>query len=77
MNQQILLSQIKEIDADLGQPDCQLINPFLVDQSTETIIPWLLNFSSQDIFMIHSDKILTIASPSPKFLKLYEDSITE
>jgi len=76
-NQQILLSQIKEVEADIGQPDCQLVNPFLLDQLTETIQPWLLSFSSQDIFMIHSDKILTIASPSPKLLKLYEDSITE
>ena len=28
VNQQILISQIEEIGADIGEPDCKLINPF-------------------------------------------------
>ena len=29
MNQQILISQIEEIGADIGEPDCKLVEPFI------------------------------------------------
>jgi len=46
-----------------------------LNQSNETLSSWLIDFSSQDTFMISSDKIITIAEPSEKLLKKYEDLI--
>ena len=74
-NNQILVSTIEEVGADVGEPDCKLTKPFLLNQSNETLSSWLIDFSSQDTFMISSDKILTIAEPSEKLLKKYEDLI--
>ena len=72
-NNQILVSNVEEVGADVGEPDCKLTKPFLLNQSNETLSSWLIDFSSQDIFMISSDKIITIAEPSEKLLKKYED----
>ena len=74
-NNQILVSNIEEVGADVGEPDCKLTKPFLLNQSNETLSSWLIDFSSQDTFMISSDKILTIAEPSEKLLKKYEELI--
>jgi len=75
MNNQILISQVEEVSADIGEPDCKLIEPFILNQSDETLSPWLVNFSSQNIFMIHSDKILTIVDPKPTLLEKYQNLI--
>jgi hypothetical protein len=75
MNNQILVSQIEEVGADIGEPDCKLIEPFILNQSTETLSPWLVEFSSQNTFMIQSDKILTITEPKPTLLEKYQKLI--
>ena len=76
MNQQILISQIEEIGADIGEPDCKLINPFIIKEQN-TLEPFLLGVTKQDYFMISSDKILTLADPTPTLLEKYEDLIKE
>ena len=73
MNNQVLISQIDEVGADIGQPDCKLTNPHILNQSSLTMDPWLLNISRQDVFMISSDKILTLADPMPTLLEKYEE----
>jgi len=70
MNSVILLSKIEEVSTELGEPDCKLIEPFVLN-SDETLVPWLLECSSQNTFMIHSDKILTIVDPKPTLLEKY------
>ena len=70
---QILISQIEEIGAEIGEPDCKLVEPYTVDPSTLELEPWLLNITMQNEFMISSDKILTLAEPTSKLLKKYED----
>jgi len=75
MNNQMLLSQIEEVSTELGEPDCKLIEPFLLNPSDETLSPWLVNVSSQNTFMIHSDKILTIVDPKPTLLEKYQNLI--
>ena len=75
LNNQILISQIEEVSADIGEPDCKLIEPFILNQSDETLSPWLVDFSSQNTFMIHSDKILTIVDPKPTLLEKYQNLI--
>lgn len=73
MNNQILISQIEEVGAEIGEPDCKLVEPYIINQSTLELEPWLLNITMQNEFMISSDKILTLAEPTSKLLKKYED----
>jgi len=38
-----------------------------------TLTPWLLEQTQQDVFMISSDKIITLADPMPTLLEKYID----
>ena len=71
-NNQVLVSQIDEVGADIGQPDCKLTNPYML-KDDGTMEPWLINISRQDVFMISSDKILTITEPMPTLVERYEE----
>jgi len=73
LNNQILISQIEEVTSELGEPDCKLVNPFILNQKDETLSPWLVEICSQTTFMIHSDKILTISDPKPTLLEKYQN----
>ena len=79
MNNQILISQIEEVGVDIGEPDCKLIKPFVVKKElTMNILePFLCGYTKQDTFMISSDKILSLADPTPTLLEKYEDLIKE
>ena len=72
VNQQRLVSQIEEIGADIGQPDCKLTEPFLVGDDN-TLSPWLVESTNQSVFMLSSDKILTLVDPKPTLLEKYQD----
>ena len=62
---QILITELAEVAAVVpGEPDCKMINPFTIKED-QTLEPWLLNVTKDDIFMISSDKILTLADPTP------------
>lgn len=68
-----LISQIEEAEsADIGEPDCKLVQPFNI-LSDGTLQPWLGEMTQQNEFMIHSDKILTIAEPTARIKELYDD----
>ena len=69
---QILISQIEEVGADIGEPDCKLVDPYLITKDG-TLEPWLLNVTREDTFMMSSDKILTLTTPTPTLLEKYED----
>ena len=71
-NKEILISQIDEVGADIGEPDCKLTNPYLL-RDDGTMEPWLINISRQDVFMISSDKILTLTEPMPTLIEKYEE----
>ena len=70
-NNKVLVSQIDEVGADVGEPDCKLTNPYIL-KDDGTMEPWLLSVSRQDIFMISSDKILTLTAPMPTLDETYE-----
>ena len=75
VNQQKLVSQIDEVPAvDIGEPDCKLIEPFVLNKD-ETLAPWLSECTSQNTFMLSSDKILTLVDPKPTILEKYETLI--
>ena len=44
MNNQILISQIEEVSSELGEPDCKLVEPFVLNEKDETLSPWLVGF---------------------------------
>ena len=69
---QILISQIEEVTSELGEPDCKLIEPFVICNDG-TLSPWLLDYTNQNDFMISSDKLLTIADPNSKLKTKYEE----
>ena len=73
-NNQVLISQIEEVGADIGQPDCKLTNPYLLKED-KTMEPWLIDVSRQDVFMISSEKIITITEPMPTLIEKYESLI--
>jgi hypothetical protein len=73
VSQQLLISEIAEIAAVVpGEPDCKLINPFIIKEEN-VLEPWLLNVTKDDIFMMSSDKILTLVDPTPTLLEKYLD----
>jgi len=76
ISNQILISEIEEVGADIGEPDCKLVNPFVV-KSDQTMEPFLCGYTKQDTFMMSSDKILTLADPTPTLLEKYEDLTKE
>lgn len=70
VNNTFLISNIEEIVADLGQPDCKLINPYVVENET-IFTPWLIEYTRTNEIMISSDKILTIVEPKKTLLDKY------
>ena len=84
VNNKILVSEIEEVGAQVGEPDCKLINPvtltttedkITVEEGKIVLTKWLQNFTSTNEFMISSDKILTIAEPNSGILEKYGDLI--
>ena len=69
MNQTILISEIDEVLADIGQPDCKLINPCVIIDGK--VSKWISNLTSNTEMFMSSDKILTLVDPSPHILKEY------
>jgi hypothetical protein len=76
MNQQILITQIEEVGADIGEPDCKLISPFIL-KSDKTLEPFLCGYTKEKTFMMSSDKILTLVDPTPTLLEKYQDLTKE
>ena len=73
VSQQLLISEIDEVAAVVpGEPDCKLINPFIIKDEL-VLEPWLLNVTKDDMFLMSSDKILTLVDPTPTLLEKYQD----
>ena len=84
MNNKILLSEIEEIGAEVGEPDCKLINPVTLTTTEEkltvqegkvVLTKWFSSLTKDREFMISSDKILTMADPAPTILEKYMDLV--
>ena len=72
---QILITELAEIAAVVpGEPDCKMIEPYVLGEQ-DTLSPWLVECTSQNEFMISSDKILTMLDPKPTLLEKYEKLI--
>ena len=54
-NSERLISEIQEVGADIGQPDCKLIKPMEIWENIN-LCPWMLDHTKQDTFLISSDR---------------------
>jgi hypothetical protein len=66
-----LIATLEELSSELGEPDCKLIEPYVVTPEG-TVEPWLLNVTNQSEVVISSDKILTLVDPKTPLLAKYE-----
>ena len=80
-SKEILVSEIEEIGAEVGEPDCKLIHPVILKTTEERLTieegkvvlsPWLQSFTKDTTFMISSDKIITLAEPADNIVEKYE-----
>ena len=80
-SKELLVSEIEEIGAEVGEPDCKLIHPVILKTAEEKITveegkvvlsPWLQSFTKDTTFMISSDKIITLAEPEDIIVEKYE-----
>ena len=68
----VLISEVVEIDAELGNPNCKLINPYMFN-SIDDMKPWKSDITNQTEFMIRSEDILTIADPTGAVTDRYKE----
>ena len=68
-NQEIIVSQIEDVAAEFGDPNCKLTKPYkIVDGSLQK---WMSDYTEQNEVMINSDKIITLVTPSPLIFEQY------
>ena len=68
----VLIAEVVEIDAEIGNPNCKLIKPYLFN-SIEDMTPWKSDITTQTEFMIRSEDILTIADPTQEVIAKYRE----
>ena len=78
----VLVTKIREVGAEVGEPDCELEDPVEFKLGEEDwkdrLQRWPGKLVTQDKkSMMTSDDILTIVDPDPELLKAYQDLISE
>ena len=73
VNQMILIAEIDEVLADIGQPDCMLEDPCVIKDNK--VIRWMSNVTESLQMFISTDKILTLVDPNQKILDDYLETI--
>ena len=68
-NQIILISEIEEVLADIGQPDCKLTNPCVIIDGK--VSKWMSGLTPNTQMFMSSEKILTLLDPSEHILEEY------
>ena len=71
----VLISEVVELDAEIGDPNCKLVNPYLFT-SIDDMKPWKSDITNQTEFMIRSENILTIADPTGTIIDKYTELTT-
>ena len=67
----VIISEVEEVGAEIGEPDCKLIKPYLFE-SIDDMKPWP-KATNQKELMIRSDSILTIADPTEEVIDKYKE----
>jgi hypothetical protein len=79
-NNQIVIAQVFSVDADPGEPNCRLMDPYLFTLGGPSKIgfhltPWMKEVTDTTDCMIHPDKIITMRDPNPEVLSRYKKII--
>ena len=69
-NNKVLVAEVEEVMADIGEPDCRIISPYILDLSSNELTKWL-EFTNQTDIMMRSDDILTFVEPNGKIIDKY------
>ena len=79
-NDVVLISEVEEVGADIGEPDCLLKNPYQILGKHETDAPpqdrfvkWMNEYTDSDKFMLRSDDVLTFMEPNEKLVEFYNE----
>ena len=40
VTKEMIVTQVEEVQSELGGPDCKLTEPFVYDQENEVLSPW-------------------------------------
>tara|TARA_X000000368_G_scaffold276653_1_gene219482 strand:+ start:799 stop:1047 length:249 start_codon:yes stop_codon:yes gene_type:complete len=67
----VLITEIVEVMAEEGEPDCRLIKPYRFFEDGN-MTPWI-KASNQNEFMLRSEDILTIADPTEEVIEKYKE----
>ena len=65
----VVIFEVEEIQAELGEPDCKIKNPYQYDKDTG-LTPWP-DFAGQTEMMLRSDDILTMVEPKQEIIDQY------
>ena len=68
-SQEIVVSEIDEVAAEFGDPNCKLTKPHIFKDGA--LHKWMQDYTEQNEIMINSDKIVTLLTPSPYIFDLY------
>lgn len=85
----VIISQIERITPTvMGDPDVRLIEPFVLEhnnnkmltedggkEKTYTLRPWLIEYTDDNDFFVHSDKILVSMNPTNLLKHLYKEHL--
>jgi len=65
----VVICEVEEIQAELGEPDCKIKNPYQYDKD-QGLTPWP-DFAGQTEMMLRSDDILTMVEPKQEIIDQY------
>ena len=68
-NQEIVVSEIEEVAAEIGDPNCKLTKPYKIEGGD--LHRWMQDYTEQSEVMINSDKIITLVTPSQIIFEQY------
>ncbi len=66
---EIVISEIVEVDALVGDPNCKLTKPYKIIGGD--LHRWMQDYTDQSDMMISSEKIITLVDPSPLIMEKY------
>ena len=69
----VLISEVVEMDAEIGDPNCKLINPCVIIDGK--LSKWMSDLTPNKEMFMSSDKILTLVDPTKKLLDEYSKII--
>ena len=68
-----LISEMLEVGAEVGEPDCRLVNPCKIGENGQ-LNRWP-SCTDQRSLMVGSDNFMTIVDPSEQVMKQYKEVV--